>query len=297
MGRYLSLILGSVLIFGVLFGAVILVSSRQANAPTLPFLGRISLGGSDDEARLTNTLTLESVYGYRPSPQYYNAQLDTVEIRALVVNEANEVTTGQFETKIYKISELWDTKTHEVSYAERTDYIEAQPRNEIMAFSEEQLANIIYSHDRCGDDMPCYHDTNPDDGDNPYGGVIWEDKPVFVNISEELTLEKNGRAVYTASWTPEQCGYFMVKVQQFGYQDENGEDPNVKVAFVRTRGCEDGRILENGMVSGVATTGDSLGTDILPGTSAGFLAFVVPGLGLIVGGVLMHLGTRGYRFY
>ncbi len=273
-----------------------LASPSHANALTLPFLGRIDFGGSDSENEYVNKLTLESIYGYRPSPQYYNAQLDTVEIQSLIVNNENEVTTGQFETKIYKIIELWDTKTHEIPYADRQVYIEGQPRNEAMVFSEEQLRNIVYSHSRCGDDAPCYHDTNPNDENHPYGGVVLERKPVFVDISEEFTLEKNGRVVYTASWISEQCGYFMVKIQPFGYQSEDGEDANVKAAFVRTRGCEDGQILENGMVSGVTTTGSSLGANSLPGTSAGFLAFIVPGFGLIIGGTLMHLGTRGFKF-
>jgi hypothetical protein len=291
----------SVLLVTAMFVAV-LVLPMSSYALTLPFFGKIELGGGDETDQTENNVTLESVYNYRPSPQYYNSGLDVIEIRSLLVNATEESTTGQYEVKIYRFSELWDTKTHDITYLERTNYIEGQPKDETMTFTEEQLINIVHSTARCGDNItstqtyepPCYHDPNPEDENHPFGGFLLENKPVYVNISDEYTLAKNERTVYTANWTPEVCGYFQIVVQPFGYQKEADEEGSqVKEAYVRVRGCENGQILENGVVSGVSASAEDV--NALPGTSAGFAGLLVPGLGLVLGGILMHVGSRSFK--
>lgn len=269
--------------------------TSDVQALTLPLIGKVEIGS--DAAQDENNLTLDVIFGYRSSPQYYNVNLDTIDISALIVNNGGNEASGQFEIKFYRFIELWNTKTNTISYEDRTAYVNGQPKDENMTFTEEQLIDIVHSAERCDSanpqdsiyQPPCYHDLNPDDNNNPYGGFVLDSKPIHVIISDPLTVQPGEATTYVGSWIPTECGYFQVIVQPFGYTQEEGEeDIQSREAYIRVKGCDDGEIIE-------PTPGEVLATnneDGLPATSVGFLALVVPAAGLILGGALIHTGTR-----
>ncbi|MCA9390575.1 hypothetical protein KC571_04175 [candidate division WWE3 bacterium] len=266
----------------------------------LPLVGRVDVDGSSDLAQTLNDVTINSLYGYRSSPQFYNAGLDQVQLQALISNDSNEAITQQFEAKIYRFTELWDTKTHPIPYQERQKYISAEPTDESYVFSETNLLNIVNSEERCESDNefksysgPCYHDNNPDNEGHTFGGYALDSKPTYVQISEEFTIASNERAIFTVNWNPEQCGYYQVIVQPFGYQASDSNDVSQE-AYIRVKGCDEGELLDTGGITEGFESGDLAGAADLPGTASGWEWFILPGLGLILGGLLMHTGSRDW---
>lgn len=264
----------------------------------IPSVGKASLNNQDGEnlANVTPVLEIFDVFGYRSSPQYYNVGLDQVDIKAIVNNNTNQTTTERFELKVYKFNELWDTKNHAITYDQRAAYVNAAPKQEMHAFTEEELRNIVDSRARCRGESgensytaPCYHDTNPEDNNHSYGGYVLQSKPIHVQISDDIQVEANNRQTVDMSWKPQTCGYFQIVFRSFGLQADDPALAYQDKAYVRVRGCDTGTILENGAVAAsVATNGT------LPGTALGWEWFFIPGFGLILGGIMIHLGTRNF---
>jgi len=249
-------------------------------------------------------LNLDVLFGYRSSPQFYTAQEDTVDIRALVVNNEGEPYVGKYETKIYHVSSVWNSKNHSVSYDQRYDYVNAEPVDESLTLGEGTLRELFLDTQNCDirTDEFCYQHANPEDSDNPYGGITFDTKPVFVMIGEEITLASGERTNISTQWKPEHCGYYRILVKPFGYTEEFGEGNKARDAYIRVKGCEDGEILDYGAVAIISqapetAVGGVLGSiseiEHLPHTNIGILSYLAPIFGLMLGGALMTRGING----
>lgn len=270
-----------------------------AHALELPFFGKVTFGNN---STTPNTLRLDVLFGYRSSPQFYTANQDTVEARALVVNNENNAQTGTYETKIYRVSSLWNSRSHTITYDQRFDYVDAEPEDESFAFGEGTLRDLFLDSYDCAlrEDEFCYQNNNPDDADRPYGGIVIDAKPVFVSIGEDVTLGARERVNIATQWKPEHCGYYRVVVQPFGYQEVLGTDNKARDAYIRVKGCEEGDILDYGAVARQApetgiggVLGDTTDIEHLPQTNSGIIPYLFPIFGLMLGGILMTRGTNG----
>lgn len=281
------------------FTILVQSSVHTAHALELPFFGKVTFGNN---STTQNTSSLDVLFGYRSSPQFYTANQDTVEVRALVVNNEDNAQTGRYETKIYRVSSLWNTSSHTITYDQRFDYVNAEPEDELFTFGEGTLRDLFLDSYDCTlrEDEFCHQNGNPDDADNPYGGMVIDAKPVFVSIGEDLTLAAGERVNIATQWKPEHCGYYRIVVQPFGYQEVLGTDNKARDAYIRVKGCEEGDILDYGVVARQAPETGIGGvladtTDIahLPQTNSGIILYFIPIFGLILGGILMTRGTNG----
>lgn len=265
--------------------------SRSIYAVNIPFVGEVSIGTPNLEE---NPIRADVLFGYRPSPQTYSLS-DTVEFRTLVVNNSPDPHANTFELKVYKVTELWNSTMHGISYDQRTAYINGQPDSEIKAVSEDTLRTMYYDTKDCAliAEEFCYQTSNPEDGDYPYGGVVLGTKPIYVHITDEIALAPNERTNLKLSWQPQNCGYYRVVVQPFGYQEELGEENQTRDAFVRVKGCEEGQILDGVSTSKGGTTLGEHMVNGLPATSSGIVMYLLPAVGLLIGGIMIHRGMKG----
>lgn len=277
------------------------ITSQTTYALELPFFGKIPFGNTASDK---NLLSLDVLFGYRSSPQYYTTNQDTVEIRALVVNNENSTQTAKYETKIYRVASAWNSKDHSISYDMRFDYINAEPKDDALTLGEGMLRELFLDSQGCDvrTDEFCYQQTNLEDSDNPYGGITLDAKPVFATIGEEITLASGERTNISTQWKPEHCGYYRIVMKPFGYTEEFGEENKARDAYIRVKGCEDGEILDYGAVAIISqapetAVGGVLGSiseiEHLPHTNIGILGYLTPIFGLMLGGTLMTRGING----
>ncbi|MCA9397832.1 hypothetical protein KC573_03305, partial [candidate division WWE3 bacterium] len=286
--RWVGIILAMVVVVaGVIYGL-------QLDTPELPPVGRAIIDLLNTDQENAYNFEIKPFFFYCSAPQYYNVNLETVELRTLIVNPTESSTSEQVEIKAYLFTELWDTRTHGIMYDQRTQFINGQPKDSTNVFSEEELRAIV--NQSCTDDseQTCYNEQNPNDNNNTFGGFQLEEKPSFVDISDPIELTQNERYTYIINWTPTECGYYQIVVQPFGYTEAE-EKRLVQDAYIRVIGCDTGEIIDNGVVEGVSDDHGSSDPRELPGTASGLWIFIMPAIGVLIGGFLMQVSLRSIK--
>lgn len=237
---------------------------------------------------------IDTAYGYRQSPDYYNVNLEEVVIRLIVTNPSDVSLQEQLEMRIYRVTELWDTLGHDLSYDERFSTAIGLANDEERLFTSSELFAIDESMLHCqpANGVTCFHEEDPDTG-KPYAGIILYEKPEYVAVGNTLALEPVGQSDTMFDWIPRSCGYFRFEVRPYGYQPEqNVIDSHVEYGFIRVSGCDEGDVRVNGVSTVNPNASMSETPENLPYTATGSFDSFKAVLGMMVGGVLMSIGIH-----
>lgn len=184
--------------------------------------------------KIESNIIIDNLSGNKVIPQTY-AQNEIIDLVASFKNDGDQSASDTFTFKAYLVTGVWDMLKRDIKYQERQNGALIAEGKELI--SESDLLEMVKEFKCTRVNGNCYDNINTNDLNNKFGGVEVSFEEPKYEIKFDSTVAAKSSFTQNISFTPEDCGYYMLVIGNKKYWSLATGGGESKVKFIAVDKC------------------------------------------------------------